>query len=266
MPAGKETLFPTPDQVSNTDIATLRSAGLSGRKAEYVKDIAARFADGRLSTEKLSTVSDEELYELLIDVRGVGPWTVHMFSIFTLRRPNILPVGDLGVQRGVLRWFYYWHNPSTTSSPVKIHPEKLPKSLTPGGDVEETAAQPGADEVDIPKEEEPSPAAGASAVLPAPPVTPKKGGAAHDTNCDFPEAFTPSIKRTLASQELNRVTPPPPLPKGLSVSELKSRLDGKKKQKGAFLTPAEMEELTECWKPYRSLGVYYMWALSEEKE
>ncbi|KAH9947004.1 hypothetical protein B0H21DRAFT_822354 [Amylocystis lapponica] len=54
-----------------------------------------------------------------------------------------------------------------------------------------------------------------------------------------------------------------PLPDGLSAAVLKSRLDGKKKIKGALLTPQEMEELTACWRPYRSLGVFYMWALAE---
>ncbi|KAI6113237.1 DNA glycosylase [Pisolithus croceorrhizus] len=100
-----QSFFPTPHQVANTDIVTLRSAGLSTRKAEYVKDLAMRFADGRLSTTKLLNADDEELVQMLTEVRGIGKWTVDMFAIFTLRRPNILPVGDLGIQRGMLRWF-----------------------------------------------------------------------------------------------------------------------------------------------------------------
>ncbi|KAI6000659.1 DNA glycosylase [Pisolithus albus] len=100
-----QSFFPTPHQVANTDIITLKSAGLSTRKAEYVKDLATRFADGRLSMTKLLNADDEELVQMLTEVRGIGKWTVDMFAIFTLRRPNILPVGDLGVQRGMLRWF-----------------------------------------------------------------------------------------------------------------------------------------------------------------
>lgn len=73
--------FPTPAQVVNCPYATLRTAGLSGRKAEYLIDISARFADGRLSAEKLMAMSDEEVYNSLIVVRGIGPWSVEMFQM-----------------------------------------------------------------------------------------------------------------------------------------------------------------------------------------
>jgi 3-methyladenine DNA glycosylase/8-oxoguanine DNA glycosylase len=68
-------LFPTAAQVAATPVATLRTAGLSGRKAEYVRDLAARFADGRLSTSAIRAADDDALAELLIAVRGVGRWT-----------------------------------------------------------------------------------------------------------------------------------------------------------------------------------------------
>lgn len=97
--------FPTPAQVIQMPYAQLRSAGLSGRKAEYLLDISARFADGRLSAEKLMVMSDQEVYDSLIAVRGIGPWSVEMFSMFVLRRPNILSPGDLGLQKGLLTWF-----------------------------------------------------------------------------------------------------------------------------------------------------------------
>lgn len=97
--------FPTPAQVIACPYATLRTAGLSGRKAEYVLDISARFADGRLSAEKLLDMSDQEVYDALIQVRGIGPWSVEMFSMFVLRRPNVLSPGDLGLQKGLLTWF-----------------------------------------------------------------------------------------------------------------------------------------------------------------
>ncbi|KAG2015537.1 hypothetical protein CC2G_008801 [Coprinopsis cinerea AmutBmut pab1-1] len=68
-------VFPTPEQVSKTEVSLLRTAGLSERKAQYIQDLAARFADGRLSTDKLLNASDEELAEMLIEVKGIGRWT-----------------------------------------------------------------------------------------------------------------------------------------------------------------------------------------------
>jgi len=77
----------------------------------------------------------------------------------------------------------------------------------------------------------------------------------------MPPPLTPSVTRVLTRMH----APPPPLPAGLTVTSLRSRLGGKNKIKGAILTPSEMEALTESWRPYRSIGVYYMWALAEEK-
>jgi DNA-3-methyladenine glycosylase II len=103
-------------------LTTLRTAGLSQRKAEYVLDLASHFVTGKLSTSKLLSSTDEELADMLISVRGIGRWTVDMFAIFSLRRPNILPVGDLGVQRGVVRWVLSRHAPQYAWSLV---PEKV---------------------------------------------------------------------------------------------------------------------------------------------
>jgi DNA-3-methyladenine glycosylase II len=64
--------FPTPSQVAQTSIPVLRSAGFSARKAEYVQDLATRFADGRLTSKKVFEADDEELYEMLTAVRGIG--------------------------------------------------------------------------------------------------------------------------------------------------------------------------------------------------
>ena len=114
------TSFPTPLQVSSTSIEVLRSAGLSQRKAEYIKDLSTRFVDGRLSSSKLLEMSDEQVMDALIQVRGIGKWTVEMFMIFTLRRPDVLPCGDLGIQKGLVRWWTQV-NPS-------IHSKKLPAS------------------------------------------------------------------------------------------------------------------------------------------
>jgi DNA-3-methyladenine glycosylase II len=92
---------PRPQAVLDTELTRLRSAGLSRTKAEALRDLAAKALDGtvptRARTEKLS---DEEIVERLTAVRGVGRWTVEMFLIFTLGRPDVLPVDDYGVRKG----------------------------------------------------------------------------------------------------------------------------------------------------------------------
>ncbi|MCJ1444647.1 MAG: 3-methyladenine DNA glycosylase [Stictis urceolatum] len=93
--------FPTPEQVSKAEVGFLRTAGLSGRKAEYVKGVAEKFVDGELSAEWLVRASWEELYERLIAVRGLGRWSVEMFACFALKRMDVFSTGDLGVQRGL---------------------------------------------------------------------------------------------------------------------------------------------------------------------
>ncbi|PGG95828.1 DNA-3-methyladenine glycosylase II [Blastomyces parvus] len=93
--------FPTPAQVAKCDIATLRTAGLSQRKAEYIQGLAEKFASGELSARVLLQASDEEVLEKLIAVRGLGRWSVEMFSCFGLKRMDVFSTGDLGVQRGM---------------------------------------------------------------------------------------------------------------------------------------------------------------------
>ncbi|KAG1896656.1 DNA glycosylase [Suillus fuscotomentosus] len=256
--------FPTPYQVANTDILTLKSAGLSTRKAEYVQDLAARFADERLSTKKLLAADDETLAAMLIEVRGIGRWTVDMFAIFSLRRPNILPVGDLGIQRGMLRWFLSRHSSkhTFTLSPHKLSSSKLDDDKTKPASTSAMGPPPA---TPAPKTTPSSQLTGNveldNEVLPTSPESQLQAPASIESTSAFPEPFTPSIEKTLEADAMNTE----PLPEGLSVANLKLRLEGKK-IKGAFLTPKEMEDLTASWVPYRSLGVYYMWALSEEKK
>ncbi|KAG2358458.1 DNA glycosylase [Suillus spraguei] len=273
--------FPTPYQVANTDIVTLRSAGLSTRKAEYVQDLAARFADERLSTEKLLAADDERLAEMLIEVRGIGRWTVDMFAIFSLRRPNILPVGDLGMQRGMLRWFLSRHS---SKHPFIISPHKISD-----GKPDDDKKKPASTSAMGPPPTTPAPKTTPGShltgdvkpdneALPTPSESQSQTPASINSILALPELFTPSIDKTLEADAMNTE----PLPEGLSVANLKSRLEGKKikyvtlfscgqflikaLRRGAFLTPKEMEDLTASWVPYRSLGVYYMWALSEDKK
>ncbi|EPS31182.1 hypothetical protein PDE_06137 [Penicillium oxalicum 114-2] len=92
--------FPIPQQVARCEISTLRTAGLSQRKAEYIQGLAEKFANGELSATMLARASDEELVEKLTAVRGLGRWSVEMFACFALKRMDVFSTGDLGVQRG----------------------------------------------------------------------------------------------------------------------------------------------------------------------
>ncbi len=92
--------FPTPEQVVKMDFLKLRSVGLSGQKATYLQDLAQKFVDGTIKHKTLHKMTTEEVTKHLTQVKGVGVWTVHMLQIFTLGRLDVLPVGDLGVQKG----------------------------------------------------------------------------------------------------------------------------------------------------------------------
>jgi DNA-3-methyladenine glycosylase II len=93
--------FPTPLEVVGKDVATLKRAGLSQRKAEYIYGLAEKFAKNELTTEMLLNADYEEVLERLIAVRGLGRWSVEMFALFGLKRMDVFSTGDLGVQRGM---------------------------------------------------------------------------------------------------------------------------------------------------------------------
>jgi DNA-3-methyladenine glycosylase II len=92
---------PSPEQMLKLSKAALRKAGLSGAKILAMKDLARKTLDGIVPTrEEAAKIPDEELVKRLVSVRGVGAWTVEMFLIFTLGRPDVLPIHDLGVRKG----------------------------------------------------------------------------------------------------------------------------------------------------------------------
>jgi DNA-3-methyladenine glycosylase II len=95
--------MPTPAELLEADEKDLRAAGLSGRKVSYVRDLARHVAEGELDLDALATMSDEEAISEITAVRGFGRWTAEMFLIFHLGRPDVLPVGDLGIRRAVER-------------------------------------------------------------------------------------------------------------------------------------------------------------------
>jgi DNA-3-methyladenine glycosylase II len=92
---------PPPEQLLKSDEADLRAAGLSGRKVEYVRDLASHVISGELELDRLSELSDEEVVEEIVAVRGLGAWTAEMFLIFHLERPDVLSGGDLGIRKAV---------------------------------------------------------------------------------------------------------------------------------------------------------------------
>ncbi|KAI4327606.1 hypothetical protein L6164_020045 [Bauhinia variegata] len=94
-----------PDAVLGLSAQQLRQAGISGQKASYIHDLASKYVDGTLSDSSILEMDDETLFTKLTMVKGIGPWSVHMFMIFTLHRPDVLPVGDLVVKRGVQRLY-----------------------------------------------------------------------------------------------------------------------------------------------------------------
>jgi DNA-3-methyladenine glycosylase II len=77
---------------------TLRKLGLSQQKATYIRELARLTREGEVPFDRLPEMEDAAIIETLTRVKGVGVWTAHMFLIFALRRPNVLPVGDLGVR------------------------------------------------------------------------------------------------------------------------------------------------------------------------
>tara|TARA_Y100001970_G_C14216233_1_gene849815 strand:- start:151 stop:813 length:663 start_codon:yes stop_codon:yes gene_type:complete len=101
----KEKLFPEPVDILNTDQKKLKSVGLSQSKINYIKNISQDFIKNKSNYAKLDNFSDNEIMEQLTKIKGVGPWTVQMFLIFTLNRLDVFPTGDLGVRKGYQIYF-----------------------------------------------------------------------------------------------------------------------------------------------------------------
>jgi DNA-3-methyladenine glycosylase II len=91
----------TPEALARSRKPTLRSCGLSGQKAGYLKDLAGKFLDGTLDPGSWDALDDEALILEMTQVRGIGRWTAEMFLMFHLARPDVLPLADLGLQRAM---------------------------------------------------------------------------------------------------------------------------------------------------------------------
>ena len=92
-------------RVARTRMPTLRRAGLSERKAAYLRDLARHFVGGALDPRAWPALDDEALIERLTDVKGIGRWTAEMFLMFHLGRPNVLPVNDVGINRAMMKQY-----------------------------------------------------------------------------------------------------------------------------------------------------------------
>jgi DNA-3-methyladenine glycosylase II len=91
----------TPATVLKLRPSRMRTLGLSGQKTAYIRDLARHTRTGAVAFDHLAGLTDQQVIEQLTQVKGVGPWTVHMFLIFALRRNDVLPTGDLGIRNAI---------------------------------------------------------------------------------------------------------------------------------------------------------------------
>ena len=98
---GDEQRAPQPQEILATNDEQFRGAGVSRQKAGYLRDLAEHVGSGGLALDALDGMPDEAVAEALTAVRGIGEWSAHMFLMFELGRPDVLPVGDLGVRNGM---------------------------------------------------------------------------------------------------------------------------------------------------------------------
>jgi len=115
----------TPQGIVKLSDAQLRSVGLSKQKSTYLRDMAQRATRGELDFSRLPEMSDDEVIKHLTQVKGVGVWTAHMFLMFTLKRPNVLPTGDFGIQMAIKKHY------KKRKMPKPAQMEKIAKAWEP---------------------------------------------------------------------------------------------------------------------------------------
>lgn len=135
--------YPKPETVAALRPEELRALQFSQRKAEYVIDLSRKIVDGEVEIDKLDKLTDEEIYEKLTKLRGIGPWTVQNVLLFGLGRKNVLPAKDIGVQNAIKQYFSLPNKPTLTEieqlekewSPYKSYATfYLWRSIEPNGD------------------------------------------------------------------------------------------------------------------------------------
>jgi DNA-3-methyladenine glycosylase II len=120
---------PPPEKLLEIEPERLREAGLSGRKVEYVRDLAAHVLSGELELDRLESLSDEEVIEEITAIRGFGLWSAQMFLIFFLDRPDVLPTGDLGIRNAAKAAYELDEVPSPTELERIADPWRPHRSL-----------------------------------------------------------------------------------------------------------------------------------------
>ena len=90
-----------PEKIIRLETTQMRACGLSGRKCEYIWDLAQRFADGKVHVHRWPEMSDDDVVADLVQVRGIGRWTAEMFLMFNLLRPDVFLLDDLGLRKGI---------------------------------------------------------------------------------------------------------------------------------------------------------------------
>ena len=111
-----------PGHIVTLEQSALTACGLSRRKAEYLVDLAGHFVDGRVEPARWKKMADEAVIAELVDVRGIGRWTAEMFLIFSLRRPDVWPVDDIGLQKAVA--LHYLAGERPTPAFLRQHGER----------------------------------------------------------------------------------------------------------------------------------------------
>ena len=94
--------YPSPEEVLKTPAEVIQNVGISRMKTEYIRGLAKIIDDGDIRLDKLTELSNDEVGTVLKQVRGIGQWTVDMFLIFSLNRPDVFPLNDLGIQKGLM--------------------------------------------------------------------------------------------------------------------------------------------------------------------
>ena len=119
--------YPLADELLKLSDTDMRSVGLSGQKTKYVRNVALFFQAHNLFDHDWNTLSDNEIISLLTEIKGVGKWTVQMILMFVLKRPDVFPVLDLGIQNGMIEVY----NLKEKKKELHLKMEKLSKKWQP---------------------------------------------------------------------------------------------------------------------------------------
>lgn len=121
--------IPSPKYFLKFSEQELKSAGISPQKSKYLKDLAEKFLNKSINGESFTQMTDFEVKEHLMQVKGIGPWTADMFLIFALNRKDVLPVGDLGTKKGFQKAFNLKKLPSEKQMKKLAEPHKGERTI-----------------------------------------------------------------------------------------------------------------------------------------